>query len=53
VTFRNPGGRLVQLYWWQLRGLYVCGAYDADSGAMLPIGSFATLDAAVACALAG
>ena len=52
VTFRSPAGRLVQLYWWQLAGAYICGAYDDASGTMQPVGRFTELDAAVARALA-
>ena len=48
VVFRAPSGRLVQLYWWQRRGLYYCGAYDEQSAAMQPLGCFPDLEAAVA-----
>jgi hypothetical protein len=53
VTLRAPSGRLVQLYWWQRRGLYICGAYDDEQGEMSTLGQFADRDAATACALAG
>ena len=53
VTFRAPSGRFVQLYWWQLAGQYICGAYDEDSGVMTLIGWFAELEGAGACALSG
>jgi hypothetical protein len=44
---------LVQVYWWQQRGLYICGAYDDEHGGMTPLGQFAERDAAIACILAG
>lgn len=53
VTLRAPSGHLVQLYWWQARGVYLCGAYDEGSGVMQPIGQFTERAAAVAGALAG
>jgi CheY-like chemotaxis protein len=53
VTLRASSGRIVQLYWWQGRGVYLCGAYDEASGVMQPIGQFADRDVAIACALAG
>ena len=53
VTFRAPSGRLVQLYWWQRRGVYYCGSYDEESAALQLVGFFSSLDAAVARALAG
>ena len=52
VTFRSPASRFVQLYWWQLAGAYICGAYDEESGTMQPAGRFAELDEAVRHALA-
>jgi CheY-like chemotaxis protein len=52
VICRAPSGRCVQLYWWQLRGLYLCGAYDSETGSMVPIGEFPDRDLAVACTLA-
>jgi CheY-like chemotaxis protein len=53
VTLRAPSGHFVQLYWWQGRGVYLCGTYDEASGAMQPIGQFTERAAAVVCALAG
>jgi CheY-like chemotaxis protein len=53
VTLRAPLGRLVQVYWWQQRGVYICGAYDDDNGVMTPLGQFAERDAAIARILAG
>lgn len=40
VIFRAPSGRVTQLYWWQKLGLYLCGAYDEETGRMIPIGRF-------------
>ena len=34
VTFRTPGGRLMQIYWWQTGGSYLIGRYDADGKRM-------------------
>jgi len=52
VTFHTPSGRVVQLYWWQARGVYYCGTYDETGATMEPRGTFADLDAASECALA-
>jgi CheY-like chemotaxis protein len=30
VTFRTPGGVLMQVYWWQTGGAYLVGRYDQD-----------------------
>lgn len=51
VTFRAPSGRTVQLYWWQTLGLYLCGAYDDDTGRMVPLGEFVERELAIACTL--
>ena len=53
VTCRAPSGRLVQLYWWQQAGQYICGAYDETSATMQSIGRFTDREAAIACALVG
>jgi CheY-like chemotaxis protein len=53
VTCRAPSGHLVQLYWWQAAGQYICGAYEEANATMQPIGRFTDRDAAIACALAG
>lgn len=34
VTFRTPGGRLMQVYWWQTGGSYLIGRYDPDGRRM-------------------
>lgn len=34
VTFRSPGGRLMQVYWWQTGGSYLIGRYDLDGKRM-------------------
>lgn len=34
VTFRTPGGRLMQIYWWQTGGSYLIGRYDPDGRRM-------------------
>ena len=34
VTFRTPGGRIMQIYWWQTGGSYLIGRYDADGRRM-------------------
>lgn len=30
VTFRTPGERVIQLYWWQSGGCYLLGRYERD-----------------------
>jgi len=30
VTFRTPGGRMMQIYWWQTGGSYLVGRYGDD-----------------------
>lgn len=34
VTFETPGGRLMQVYWWQMGGSYLIGRYDRDGRRM-------------------
>ena len=34
ATFRTPGGRLMQIYWWQTGGSYLIGRYEADGKRM-------------------
>lgn len=51
VIFRNPGGRLVQLYWWQNQGLYCIGAYRDDDATLQLLGTSPSLDEAVTTAL--
>jgi CheY-like chemotaxis protein len=53
VTLRAPSGRFVQLYWWQARGVYLCGVYDDEQGVLTPVGQFADRDTAIACVLGG
>ena len=50
ATFRDRRGRLCQLYWWQLRGVYQLGRYT-DSGRMTMVGQFVDRDAAIEAAL--
>jgi CheY-like chemotaxis protein len=50
ATFTDPRGALWQMYWWQLRGVYQLGRYDAD-GIMRMVGQFIDRDAAVGAAL--
>ena len=47
---RDQQGRLVQLYWWQSRGVYQVGRYD-ETGRMLMVGQFVERDAAIELAL--
>ncbi len=51
VTFRGPSGHVLQLYWWQRRGVYYVGRYAPDGEVLKPIGRFADREAAVLCAL--
>ena len=48
--FRDRAGRLVQLYWWQGRGVYQVGRYT-DEGRMVMLGQFVDRDAAIDIAL--
>lgn len=52
ALFRDRNGRLVQLYWWQLRGVYLVGRYD-DEGILKMLGEFVERDAAINVALPG
>jgi len=48
VTFRTPGGRLMQIYWWQAGGSYLIGRYDEDGSHMENVSRTFSRDAAVA-----
>ena len=50
ALFRDRNGRLTQLYWWQKRGVYQVGRYDA-SGILRMLGQFVERDAAIDVAL--
>lgn len=50
AMFRDRKGALVQLYWWQQRGVYLVGRYGED-GALVMLGQFTDLDAAIDVAL--
>jgi DNA-binding response OmpR family regulator len=50
VLFRDTRNRIVQLYWWQQRGVYQVGRYD-ESGRMRMVNQFVELDAAIEFAL--
>ena len=50
ATFRDKRGRLCQLYWWQLRGVYQLGRYT-EGGRMTMVGQFVDRDAAIEAAL--
>ena len=52
AIFRDRRGRLIQLYWWQARGVYQVGRYE-EGGRMVMIGQFVDLDAAIELALPG
>lgn len=51
VTFRDQTGALLQLYWWQARGVYQVGRYD-EEGRLKMLGQFVDRDAAVYVAMA-
>jgi hypothetical protein len=51
ATFRGPSGHIIQLYWWQQRGVYYVGRYAPDGEVLKPIGRFVDREAAVLCAL--
>jgi CheY-like chemotaxis protein len=52
ATFTSPyDDRIYQLYWWQLKGLYMVGRYDADARLEM-IGQFFERHAAIGAALA-
>ena len=50
VTFSASDGSLFQLYWWQIGGCYLVGAYLGDGRRMENIGLFYDVDGAVTCA---
>ena len=50
VTFRAADGSLFQLYWWQIGGCYLVGAYLGDGRRMENIGLFYDVEGAVRCA---
>jgi CheY-like chemotaxis protein len=50
ATFRDASGCLVQLYWWQARGVYQVARYT-DEGEMRMIGQLVDRDAAIALAM--
>ena len=50
ATFRDRDGRLSQIYWWQMRGVYQVGRYR-DSGEMDMVGQFIGRDTALEMAL--
>ena len=50
ALFRDRRRRLLQLYWWQARGVYQVGRYD-EAGQMVMIGQFVDRDAAIEVAL--
>lgn len=50
ALFRDQKGRLVQVYWWQLRGVYQLGRYE-DNGQLVMVGQFVERDAAIELAL--
>lgn len=50
AIFRDRNEDLVQLYWWQARGVYQVGRYNGD-GVMKLLGQFAARDAAIELAL--
>ena len=50
ALFRDAKGRLVQIYWWQKRGVFQVGRYR-DSGQLVMLGQFIERDAALEVAL--
>jgi CheY-like chemotaxis protein len=50
ASFRDAGGHLWHINWWQLRGVYQLGRYD-DNRAMAMAGQFSELEAAIEIAL--
>lgn len=50
ALFRDARGRLVQIYWWQNRGVFQVGRYR-DSGQLVMLGQFVDRDAAIEVAL--
>jgi DNA-binding response OmpR family regulator len=52
ALFRDQSEALVQLYWWQTRGVYQVGRYD-DAGVMEMLGQFVERDSAIDLVLPG
>jgi hypothetical protein len=50
ALFRDTRRRLVQLYWWQARGVYQVGVYS-DDGTLSMLGQLVDRDAAIELAL--
>ncbi len=50
ALFRDRQARLMQVYWWQARGVYQLGRYEED-GRMAMVGQFVELGAAIELAL--
>ena len=50
ALFRDRTDRLVQLYWWQSRGVYQVGRYR-ESGQLVLVAQFTDRDAAIEMAL--
>ena len=50
AIFRDPSGALVQLYWWQNRGVYQVGRY-AEDGTLQMLGQLTNRDAAIELAI--
>ena len=46
ATFRNADGTVIQLYWWQGRGVYQVGRYE-DDGRMRMLGQFVDRQTAI------
>ncbi|HEX6655323.1 MAG TPA: response regulator [Candidatus Limnocylindria bacterium] len=46
ALFSDDGGHLVQLYWWQLRGVYQVGRYD-EEGLLVMLGQVLDRDLAI------
>lgn len=50
ATFRDPAGALVQIYWWQGRGVYQVGRFQ-DDGTLRMVGQLTDRDAAIDLAM--
>ena len=50
ALFTDGKGRLVQIYWWEKRGVYQLGRYR-DTGQLVMLGQFTDRDAAIELAL--
>lgn len=50
ALFRDAKGRLLQIYWWERRGVYQLGRYR-DTGQLAMLGQFVDRDAAIELAL--